>query len=43
MGDIAEAIENGDNPRYALDDHHINEPGERWRKGSGLGLVERPV
>ena len=29
MGDIAEAIENGDNPRYALDDHHINEPGER--------------
>ena len=29
MGDIAEAIENGDDPHFALDDHHINEPGER--------------
>ena len=29
MGDVAEAIENGDDPNFALDDHHINEPGER--------------
>ena len=29
MGDVAEAIENGDDPHFALDDHHINEPGER--------------
>ena len=29
MGDIAEAIEKGDDPSFALDDHHINEPGER--------------
>ena len=29
MGDIAEAIENEDDPSYVLDDHHINEPGER--------------
>ena len=29
MGDVAEAIENGDDPHFALDDHHINETGER--------------
>ena len=29
MGDVAEAIEKGDDPHFALDDHHINEPGER--------------
>ena len=29
MGDIAEAIENGQDPHFALDDHQINEPGER--------------
>ena len=29
MGDVAEAIENGDDPNFALDDHHITEPGER--------------
>ena len=29
MGDIAEAIENGDDPQFALDDHHIQDPGER--------------
>ena len=29
MGDIAEAIENGDDPYFTLDDHHITEPGER--------------
>ena len=29
MGDIAEAIEGGHDPHFALDDHHINEPGER--------------
>ena len=29
MGDVAEAIEKGDDPQFALDDHHINEPGER--------------
>ena len=29
MGDIAEAIENRQDPHFALDDHHVNEPGER--------------
>ena len=29
MGDVAEAIESGDNPYLALDDHHIVDPGER--------------
>ena len=29
MGDIAEAIENGDDPRLALDDNHITNPDER--------------
>ena len=29
MGDVAEAIEKGDDPYFALDDHQINEPGER--------------
>ena len=29
MSDVAEAIEKGDNPTLALDDHQINEPGER--------------
>ena len=29
MGDIAEAIEGRHDPHFALDDHHINEPGER--------------
>ena len=29
MGDIAEAIERGGNPNFALDDHHITDPAER--------------
>ena len=29
MGDIAEAIENGDDPSLALDDNHITDPDER--------------
>ena len=29
MGDVAEAIENGDDPTFALDDHGISDPGER--------------
>ena len=29
MGDVAEAIENDNDPHFALDDHHINETGER--------------
>ena len=29
MGDIAEAIERGGNPNFALDDHHITDPVER--------------
>ena len=29
MGHVAEAVENGHDPHYALDDHHINDPGER--------------
>ncbi len=29
MGDVAEAIETGNDPHFALDDHHINDPAER--------------
>ncbi len=29
MGDVAEAIETGNDPHFALDDHHINDPTER--------------
>ena len=29
MGDIAEAIETGNDPHFALNDHHIKNPGER--------------
>ena len=29
MGDIAEAIERGEDPHLALDDNHITDPGER--------------
>ena len=29
MGDVAEAIESGDDPALALDDHGIHDPGER--------------
>ena len=29
MGDVAEAIERGDDPSFALDDHGIADPGER--------------
>ena len=29
MGDVAEAIEGGDDPTFALDDHGIADPGER--------------
>ena len=29
MGDVAEAIESGDDPSFALDDHGIADPGER--------------
>ena len=29
MGDVAEAIESGDDPRIALDDNHITDPEER--------------
>ena len=29
MGDVADAIENGDDPSFALDDHGITDPAER--------------
>ena len=29
MGDIAQAIERGNDPHFALDDHHITDPAER--------------
>ena len=29
MGDVADAIENGDDPSFALDDQHITDPAER--------------
>ena len=40
MGDIAEAIENGDDPRLALDDNHITDPAERRTLEETIGALQ---
>ena len=39
MGDIAEAIERGDDPYIALDDNHITEPNERQVLEQTIGTM----
>ena len=41
MGDIAEAIENGDDPHLALDDHHISAPAERQTLENTIAAMQR--
>ena len=41
MGDIAEAIENGDDPYLALDDHGITDPGERKTLEMTIAAMQR--
>ena len=40
MGDIAEAIENGDDPRLALNDNHITNPDERRTLEETIGALQ---
>ena len=39
MGDVAEAIERGDDPYIALDDNHITDPNEREVLGQTIGKM----
>ena len=41
MGDVAEAIETGDDPALALDDNHITDPGERQTLGKTIAAIQR--
>ena len=41
MSDIAEAIERGDDPNMALDDHQIMEPGERQTLQETISAMQR--
>ena len=41
MGDIAEAIENGDDPHFALDDHSITDAGERQTLENTIAAMQR--
>ena len=41
MNDVAEAIEKGDDPTLALDDHQINEPRERQILGETIAAMKR--
>ena len=41
MGDIAEAIENGDDPHFALDDHRITDDGERQTLENTIAAMQR--
>ena len=41
MSDIAEAIERGDDPNLALDDHQITEPGERQTLQETISAMQR--
>ena len=40
MGDVAEAIERGDDPYIALDDNHITEPNERRVLEQTIGTMQ---
>ena len=41
MGDIALAIEKGEDPSFALDDHHITDPSERQTLEKTIAAMER--
>ena len=41
MGDVADAIERGDDPRIALDDNGITDAGERETLGDTIGVMQR--
>ena len=41
MGDIALAIEKGEDPSFALDDHHITDPSERQTLEKTIDAMER--
>ena len=41
MGDIADAIENGDDPQLALDDHQIADPAERQSLEKTINSLQR--
>ena len=41
MGDVAEAIETGDDPALALDDNHITDPGERQTLEKTIAAMQR--
>ena len=41
MGDIALAIEKGEDPSFALDDHHITDPSERQTLENTIAAMER--
>ena len=41
MGDVAEAIEKGDNPNLALDDNQITDSGERQTLGETISAMQR--
>ena len=41
MGDIADAIDHGDDPDVALDDNHISDPGERATLQQTIASLQR--
>ena len=41
MGDIADAIDHGDDPDVALDDYHISDPGERETLQQTIASLQR--
>ena len=41
MSDVAEAIENGDDPSFALDDHGITDPAERRTLEQTIAAMQR--
>ena len=41
MGDIADAIDHGDDPDVALDDYHITDPGERETLQQTIASLQR--
>ena len=41
MGDVSAYIELGDDPLLALDDNHVNDPGERQTIGNTIATMQR--
>ncbi len=40
MSEVSESIEQGEDPYLALDDHHINDPGERQTLSETIGKIQ---